>query len=194
MWPNLREDYRRALAQTSYQRAIRKALHVLTSPGFQAVWSYRFTRWLLHRRVPILGAILQRVTEVWTGISIAPETAIGPGLLILHFGGIVINGQAVIGAQCTLHHGVTIGNRRSGGGSPRIGNRVMIGVGACVLGEFSVGDDAEIGANAVVVDAVPERGVAVGIPAKVIRVKPSPGHQTTITRNAALKESVDGET
>ncbi len=171
MWANLRADYRRAYAQTSYQGALRKTLFTFTSPGFQAVWGYRLARWFMHRHIPFVGAVIQRFVEVWTGISLPPEATIGPGLLIQHFGGIVINGSAVIGSDCTFHHGVTIGNRVPGGPSPRVGNRVMVGVGAVVLGGITIGDDVEIGANAVVVASIPNDAVAVGIPARVVRVK-----------------------
>lgn len=164
-------DYARAYAQSSYQGKIRKTLHTWTSPGFQAVFGFRLTQWLLEKRISLLGALLQRGVEVWTGVSIPPETKIGPGLLVLHFGGIVINSQAVIGEECTLHHGVTIGNRRSGGPSPKIGNRVLVGAGAKILGGITVGDDVEIGANAVVLESLPDRAVAVGIPARVVKVK-----------------------
>ncbi len=171
MWDNLRADFRRAHAHTSYRGAVRKTLHTLTSPGFQAVWSYRLTRWLMARHVPIVGAIIQRLTEVWTGISIPPETTVGQGLLIHHFGGIIINSAAVLGAECTLHHGITIGNRVSGGPSPILGDRVMVGAGAKVLGGIIIGSDAEIGANAIVLKSLPPGAVAVGMPARVVRIK-----------------------
>ncbi len=167
----IRADFDRVYAQTSYRGALRKTFHSLCQPGFQAVAGYRFTRWLMKNHIPVIGAIVQRLVEVWTGISIPPETVIGPGLLIHHFGGIVINGNAKLGSFCTLHHGVTIGNRTSGGPSPVIGDRVLIGVGAAVLGGITVGDDAEIGANAVILKPVPEGGIAVGIPARVVRIK-----------------------
>ncbi|GEM_PF-968100 len=167
----LKRDYQRAYTQSGYQGNFRKMLHTLTNPGFQAVAAYRITRWLLEHRIPFLGAIVQRLAEVWTGVSLPPETQVGPGLLILHFGGIVINGRAVLGENCTLHHGVTIGNRRSGGPSPRIGDRVTLGAGAKVLGGITVGDEAQIGANAVVLEDVPRGGVAIGIPARVVRTK-----------------------
>ena len=171
MWPNLRHDFDRVYTHIGYRGGLRKTLHALTNPGFQAVWSYRFRRWLMRCHVPLIGEILERFTEVWTGISIPAETQIGPGLMILHSGGVVINGRVVLGSGCTLHHNVTIGNRVSGGPSPHIGDRVMIGVGACVLGGIELGDDVEIGANAVVIDSVPHGGIAVGVPAKIVRVK-----------------------
>ena len=171
MWPNLRQDFAHVYRHIGYRGRLRKTLHALTNPGFQAVWSYRFRRWLMRCRVPLVGEVLERFTEVWTGISIPAETQIGPGLMILHSGGVVINGRAVLGRGCTLHHHVTIGNRVSGGPSPSIGDRAMIGVGACVLGGIVVGDDVEIGANAVVLDSVPDGGIAVGVPAKIVRIK-----------------------
>ena len=171
MWHDLRADFRRTYRQSSYEGTLRKMLFTVTAPGFQAVWGYRFTRWLMHRHIPLIGAVIQRLIEVWTGISIPPEARIGPGLLIQHFGGIVINGNAVIGKECVLHHGVTIGNRVSGGPSPVIGDGVMIGAGAAVLGGITVGHDAEIGANAVVTKSLPDGAVAVGIPAQVVRIK-----------------------
>ncbi len=171
MWPNLRRDFARVYHHIGYRGAARKTLHTLTSPGFQAVWSYRVTRWLMHRRIPLLGPILERLTEVWTGVSLPSETRVGPGLMILHFGGVVINGEALLGADCTLHHGVTIGNRVPGGGSPRLGDRVMVGAGAKGLGEITIGHDVEIGANAVVLASLPDGAVAVGMPARVVRVK-----------------------
>lgn len=171
MFESLKQDFQRAKDQTSYKGNLRKTLHVITSPGFQAILNYRFNRWLLQRRIPVIGLIGQRLTEVWTGISIPPEAKIGPGLLILHFGGIVINSQAVLGANVTLHHQVTVGNRVSGGASPKIGDEVEIGAGAKVLGDIKIGKSAKIGANAVVLTDVPDGGVAVGIPAKIVKQK-----------------------
>ena len=174
MWPNLREDFRRVYDTSAYRGALRKTLHVLLSePGFQAVWAYRLTRWLLLHRVPFVGAVLQRCAEVWTGISLPPDAQIGPGFLIYHYGGVVVNSRSVIGAHCTIHHGATIGNRRPGGGSPVLGHHVTIGAGARILGEIRIGHDVEIGANAVVLQSVPDGGVAVGIPARVVKVKSS---------------------
>lgn len=167
----LKADYKRAFEQTSYQGELRKTLHVWTSPGFQAIAVYRINRWLMQNKIPFIGLILQRWIEIMTGICIPPETKIGPGLFIHHFGGIVINSNAQIGENCDLHHGVTIGNKNSGGPSPAIGDRVTIGVGAVVLGGITIGNDVEIGANAVVVDDIPDHSIVVGIPGKVIKTK-----------------------
>ena len=175
-WPNLREDFRRVYEHTSYRGRVRKTLHVLLSePGFHAVCGYRLTRWLVQHHILFVGAIIQRVLEVWSGVILPPDAKIGPGLLIYHFGGIVINSHAVIGNACTLHHGVTIGNRTPGGGSPTLGDRVMVGAGAKVLGSITIGHDVEIGANAVVLQSLPDGAVAVGIPARIVRIKGAGG-------------------
>jgi len=190
VWCNLREDFQRTYAHTSYRGALRKTLHVLTSPGFQAVWTYRMTRWLMLRHVPFVGALLQRFAEVWTGISLPPDAKIGPGLLIYHYGGVVVNGQSVIGAHCTMHHGATIGNRRTGGASPVLGDHVTIGAGARILGEITIGHHVEIGANAVVLHSVPDGGVAVGIPARVVKQKVSDTSQRREVSDTSQRREV----
>jgi serine O-acetyltransferase len=87
------------------------------------------------------------------------------GLRIHHFGGIIVNSEASIGEYCTLYHGVTLGDLGGWGGSPRVGNRVMIGAGAKLLGDIEISDDCHIGANAVVRTSVPAGCLAVGVPA-----------------------------
>ena len=168
MLENVKEDFRLEYQHSTYRGKWRKVLHVVTSPGFQAVAGYRMTHWLANRRIPFLGVIIQRFIEVWTGVSISPQTRIGPGLVIYHFGGIIINQQAVLGSHCTLHHDVTIGNRVPGGPSPKLGDRVMVGAGARILGGVTVGHGAQIGANAVVLCDVPDGALAVGVPARII--------------------------
>jgi serine O-acetyltransferase len=168
MFELIKADYARAFERSGYKGAARRHLHTLTAAGFQAAACYRAARWLMLKRVPFLGAVIQRLAEVWTGVSIPPEAAIGPGLWIPHGDGIVVNGRAEIGRDCTLHHQVTVGNKNPGGPSPKIGDRVMIGAGARVLGGIRVGDGAQIGANAVVLQDVPANAAAVGIPARIV--------------------------
>jgi len=106
------------------------------------------------------------------GIEIPAKTKIGKGLAIYHGTGLVINGYAVIGAYCTLRHGVTLGNTilKDGtiGGVPMIGDHVEFGAHSVVLGEVRIGDRARIGAGAVVLTDVPDGGVAVGVPARIL--------------------------
>jgi len=110
-----------------------------------------------------------------TGIDLPCETRVGQRLRIEHFGGIIISGDTVIGDDVVLRNGVTIGLRHTGKpGAPRIGNRVDIGAGAKILGTITIGDDAVIGANAVVLKDVPPGALAVGVPARVIMRPRSP--------------------
>lgn len=153
--------------------------------GAQASLVYRFGHWLygmqprflplrlLHKLTLILHFILFRLTEMLTGISLEPKARIGRGLYIGHFGGIIVGSGASLGDYCNLSQGVTLGvdGRGDRRGSPQIGNRVFIAPGAKVLGAITVGDDAVIGANAVVVRSLPDRAVAVGIPAQIVSYK-----------------------
>jgi serine O-acetyltransferase len=109
-----------------------------------------------------------RIVETLTGISLPKAVPVGPGLRIHHFGGIVIHDRARIGANCTLRHGVTIGDREPGGPVPVIGDDVEIGAYAQILGGITVGRGARIGALSVVLDDVPPGATAVGNPARVL--------------------------
>lgn len=112
------------------------------------------------------------------GISIPYHTEIGQGLYIGHFGGIVVNGYARIGKNCNLSHGVTLGqaNRGKRKGYPIIGDNVYIGPGAKIVGAVRVGNCAAVGANCVVTDDVPENGVVVGVPGKIVSHAGSVGY------------------
>ncbi len=119
-------------------------------------------------------AILHRCS-VRYGISIPYNTCIGPGLYIGHYGGIVVNDSAFIGEDCNINHEVTIGVKYGGRnpGVPAIGDRVYLGPGCKVIGGICLGNDVAVGANSVVVESVPDFGVAAGVPAKVISSKGS---------------------
>jgi serine O-acetyltransferase len=104
-----------------------------------------------------------------TGISLPAQTAIGKGLRIHHFGGIIVHSAVRIGEHCSLYQGVTVGDLGGWGGVPRIGNDVVIGAGAKLLGDIEIGDHCRIGANAVVRTSVPAGCVAVGVPAVIKR-------------------------
>jgi serine O-acetyltransferase len=109
------------------------------------------------------------------GIDIPYNCKIGPGLYIGHYGGIIVNQDVVIGKNCNINHGATIGVAYGGKypGCPKIGNNVFIGAGCKVFGGIEVGDDAAIGANCVVTQSVPPLGIIVGVPGKVISLKGS---------------------
>ena len=149
--------------------------------GLWVTWVYRFGRWrygvrpaLLRKPLSLLYKAMRTGCQMLTGVELPCETRVGRRLRIEHFGGIVVSGDAVIGDDVVLRHGVTIGLKHTGPrGAPRIGPRVDIGAGAKILGAITIGDDAVIGANAVVLRDVPSGALAVGIPARIRPRKPA---------------------
>lgn len=149
----------------------------LLAQGFWALQIYRFghARFSYSSklvRVPwaIAHLLLLKFSEIFFGISIAPEATIGKRLSIEHFGCIFIHGRTVIGDDCLIRQGVTIGNRHLDRplDAPVMGDRVNIGAGVKILGKVVIGDDVSIGANAVVLIDIPAGNTAVGVPAKVL--------------------------
>lgn len=153
--------------------AARSKLSVLLLyPGVHAVINHRIAHWFYkHKRFYIARAISQR-SRRRTGIEIHPGAQIGKRLVIDHGMGIVIGETAIIGDDCLLYQGVTLGGsgKEKGKRHPTLGNNVLVGCGAKVLGSFKVGDYARIAANAVVLNEIPDHATAVGAPAKVVRV------------------------
>jgi serine O-acetyltransferase len=152
------------------------------SRGFWTMLVYRYGRWrysIAWRPVrfpfSIAYKLLKVFTEILTGIELPCETTIGRRLIIEHFGCIIVSGDTIIGDDCILRQGVTIGLKHTGiRGAPTLGNRVDIGAGAKILGPIHIGDDVAIGANAVVLVDVPANSIAVGVPARVLPRKPNP--------------------
>jgi serine O-acetyltransferase len=147
--------------------SVRALIRGLLSQGFQALLVYRIFRWFYEHRIPTqpVRFFVERFIEIITGISIPAEASVGKGLRIHHFGGIIVHSAAVMGEYCTVYHGVTLGDRGGWGGAPHVGNGVLIGAGAKLIGEVVIGDDCVIGANAVVNTSVPAGHIAVGVPA-----------------------------
>jgi serine O-acetyltransferase len=150
---------------------------LLRNSGYQYTFFMRLCSYLALNKKNIARRTLLRFFyevlrhyEIKYGISIPYNTRIGSGLYIGHFGGIVVNSEAVIGKNCNIHHGVTIGqaNRGDKKGYPVIGDRVFIGPGAAIIGKVKVGNDVAIGASTVVTKDIPDNAVAVGVPARVI--------------------------
>lgn len=164
--------------QAIYERdpAARSTLEILlTYPGLHALWGYRLSHWLWVHRLKLLGRWVSHLFRSLTGIEIHPGATIGPGLFIDHGMGVVIGETAEIGSDVTLYHGVTLGGTRleKGKRHPTLGDRVVVGAGAKVLGAILIGADSRIGANAVVVKPVPANSVVVGVPGQIIsRSKP----------------------
>lgn len=139
--------------------------------GFHAVTAHRLAHYLHNKGYVLTARALSQFMKMITGIEIHPGATIGKGLFIDHGSGVVIGETAEIGDNCTLYQGVTLGGtgKDSGKRHPTLGNNVMVGAGAKVLGPFKVGDHAKIAAGAVVLKEIPENSTAVGIPAKVVR-------------------------
>ena len=115
-------------------------------------------------------ALIKRTLEIFVGVELARYARIGRRLRIEHWGGIVIHGCAVIGDDCLIRHGVTLGNRGNDNlSAPVLGDRVDIGAGAKLLGQIIIGNDVQIGANAVVLRDIPSGATAVGVPARILR-------------------------
>ncbi len=139
-------------------------------PGLHAVWWYRIHRRLWLRGWYWLARMVAYVARGLTGVEIHPGATIGRRLFIDHGMGVVIGETAVIGDDCTIYHGVTLGGTswHEGKRHPTLGNRVVVGAGAKILGPIVVGDDARIGSNAVVLKEVPAGATMVGIPARPV--------------------------
>jgi len=164
----------------AYQRrdpAARSKLEVfLLYPGVHAVIYHRIAHWLfLHRRFFLARWVSQHARKK-TGVEIHPGATIGHRLVIDHGMGIVIGETAEIGDDCLLYQGVTLGGtgKDQGKRHPTLGNNVLVGCGARVLGPFKVGDNARIAAGAVVLEEVPPNATAVGVPAQIVRVDGRP--------------------
>ena len=168
MFDRLREDIASVFERDP---AARTSFEVLTTyPGFHAVLVHRATHWLWLRDLKWLARVLSNVARLFTGIEIHPGARIGRRLFIDHGMGVVIGETAVIGDDCTLYHGVTLGGTswQKGKRHPTLENEVVVGAGAKVLGPILVGAGARIGSNAVVVKEVPPGATVVGVPGRVI--------------------------
>ena len=165
-WSVLRGDIARFQEEG---QGLRVVIRGMLSQGFLAVLGYRIFRWFHERNIPTqpIRFFAERLIEITTGISIPAQAQIGKGLRIHHFGGIFIHSDVVVGEKFTLYHGVTLGDLGGWGGVPRVGNRVIVGAGAKLIGPIEVGDDCRIGANAVLLTSVPSGCVAVGVPAVI---------------------------
>lgn len=170
MFRNLRETID---AYKARDPAARSSIEVfLLYSGIHALLYHRLAHWLHMHKMFFLARAVPQWSRFWTGIEIHPGAQIGKRLVIDHGMGIVIGETAEIGDDVLLYQGVTLGGtgKDKGKRHPTIGNNVMVGSGAKVLGPFKVGDDSRIAANAVVLKEVPPYSTAVGVPARVVRV------------------------
>ncbi|MDE2149237.1 MAG: serine O-acetyltransferase [Gammaproteobacteria bacterium] len=174
MFRHIREDIASVFRRDP---AARNAWEVLTCyPGLHAIWAHRLSHWLWSHGLKWLARFNSGLARWLTGIEIHPGARIGRRFFIDHGMGVVIGETAEIGDDCTLYHGVTLGGTTwdKGKRHPSLGNNVVVGAGAKLLGPFSVGDGARIGSNSVVVRTVPAGATVVGIPGRVVaEVDPS---------------------
>jgi serine O-acetyltransferase len=158
----------RAKARWRYERSDWKAIvKVVLADGTAAMILYRLMQWSRKYRLFPLEMFFNKVNGVCCSCIIGRGAEFGPGFVLLHSQGVVINGQARGGSSICLEHQVTIGAERNQ--NPRLGDNIYVGCGARILGAVNVGDGARIGANAVVVQDVPQGATVVGIPARVVR-------------------------
>ena len=139
--------------------------------GFKAVRAYRKANWFYRHDMKFIARFISQNARRRTGIEIHPGATIGKGFFIDHGMGVVIGETAVIGDNCLIYQGVTLGGtgKDKGKRHPTLGNNVMVGSGAKVLGPFTVGNNVKIAANAVVLEAIPDNCTAVGVPARIIK-------------------------
>lgn len=162
--------------------AARTHVEILTTyPGVHALLMHRLSHWLWKADFFWLGRFLSHIGRWLTGIEIHPGATIGRRVFIDHGMGVVIGETAVIGDDCTLYHGVTLGGTswNKGKRHPTLEAGVVIGAGAKVLGPITIGENAKIGSNAVVVKDVPANATAVGIPARILDEEKSKQREAT---------------
>jgi len=171
MFERLREDINCIFERDP---AARNVFEIITAyPGVHAVIYHRISHWLWNKGLRWLARMISTLARWLTGIEIHPGAAIGRRFFIDHGMGVVIGETAVIGDDCTLYHGVTLGGTswRKGKRHPTLGDNVVVGAGAKVLGPIDVGIGARVGSNAVVVKNVPAGATVVGIPGRIVSTK-----------------------
>lgn len=154
---------------------------LLTYPTLRAIRCYRLAHWFYQRKNFTIARIISQWARSKTGIEIHPGATIGKGLFIDHGMGVVIGETAVIGDNCLLYQGVTLGGtgKDKGKRHPTLGDNVLVGAGAKVLGPFTVGNNVKIAANAVVLNAIPDNCTAVGVPAHIVKMNGKKVHNVT---------------
>ncbi len=164
---DLRAVFDRDPAATSWPEV------VLTYAGFHALLAYRISHWLKSYNVPFIPRAISQLARWLTGIEIHPSARIGTGFFIDHGMGVVIGETAEIGDFVTLFQGVTLGGtgKERGKRHPTLGNHVVVGAGAKILGGIKIGDNVKIGANSVVLKNVPSNSTVIGVPARIIKAQ-----------------------
>ncbi|GAB6077118.1 serine O-acetyltransferase [Desulfurobacterium crinifex] len=176
MFKRIREDIKVVFERDPAARNIIEVLFCY--PGLHAIWFHRIAHWLWIHNFRLLARIISHISRWLTGIEIHPGAKIGRRFFIDHGMGVVIGETTEIGNDVTIYHQVTLGgtSTKKGKRHPTIGNNVVIGAGAKILGPVKIGNNCKIGANSVVIKDVPPNSTVVGIPGKVVRrdgIKPT---------------------
>lgn len=153
--------------------AARSAFEIfLLYSGLHAVLWYRASHFFFKHKMEFIARLLSQLGRFFTGVEIHPGAEIGRGLFIDHGSGVVIGETTIIGEDCIIYQGVTLGGtgKDKGKRHPTLGDNVLVGSGAKILGPFKVGSNARIAANAVVLEEVPENATAVGVPARIVKI------------------------
>lgn len=188
MFERLREDIAVVFDRDP---AARNVVEIVTTyPGFIAVRLHRLAHWLWRSHLKWLARVVSNVSRLLTGIEIHPGASIGRRFFIDHGMGVVIGETAVVGDDCTLYHGVTLGGTswQKGKRHPTLGNDVVVGAGAKILGPLNIGSSSRVGSNAVVMKDVPDGCTVVGVPGRVVKRADSkaedktPEHRKEIAR------------
>lgn len=177
---NLRADLRRYFTYLGKRdRPLARLAVIAATEGIWALIAFRLGQWIYQETPRWFARLMHlpfqvgyKVVQWITGIHLSSLARVGPGLYIGHYGGIWVSPRAVLGSHCSLSQGVTIGTVADKGG-PVLGDRVWVGPGATISGPVRIGSGAVIGANSLVAANIPENGVAVGVPARVISLSGS---------------------
>jgi len=169
MFDTIRRDIQSIFDRDPAARSTMEIL--LCYPGLHAVWGHRISHWLWTHNRKLLARWMSQLARGLTGVEIHPGARIGPGFFIDHGMGVVIGETAEVGANVTLYHGVTLGGTSLNKGKrhPTLGDNVVVGAGAKILGAITIGENSRVGANAVVVKPVPPDSVVVGVPGQAMQ-------------------------
>lgn len=170
MFARAKRDIQAVFERDPAARSVTEVLFCYS--GLHAIWWHRIAFRLWHWGLPTTARLVSQVARWLTGIEIHPAAIIGEGLFIDHGMSVVIGETAELGRNVTLFQGVTLGGtgKEKGKRHPTLGDNVMVGAGAKILGSFTVGDNALIGSNAVVLQPLPANSTAVGVPAEIVRL------------------------
>ncbi len=187
LFSRIREDFRTVFAKDP---AARTVLDVLLYPGLHALWAHRTSHWLWQHGCKLPARTLSQISRSLTGIEIHPGATIGRRFFIDHGMGVVIGETTIIGDDVLLYHGVTLGGTSLAKKKrhPTIGNNVLIGMGACILGPITIGDHCKIGASAVVNKDIPPNCTVVGNPGQIVR---QDGQRVEDEENAVMDDIIN---